>query len=81
MRFRSLSFLEKFFESKVPEMSLLPEDYELLAQVNVELQEYINLLDASKLREALRQVLSISKLGNQYFQAQKPWTLNKDEEQ
>jgi len=59
-------------------MELNEEDYRVLAEINRELAEYVSLLELSKLRDGLRQVLAISKIGNQYFQANKPWTLNKD---
>ncbi|CAG7784954.1 unnamed protein product [Allacma fusca] len=77
---RSLSFLEKFFDSTVPAMDLLEEDYNIAARVNQEISAYVVLQDVCKMKDALRQILSISKIGNQYFQAQKPWTLTKKSE-
>jgi methionyl-tRNA synthetase len=77
---RSLSFLEKFFESTVPPMNLKEEDYHIVARVNQEISTYVALQDVCKMKDALRQILSISKIGNQYFQAQKPWTLTKKPE-
>lgn len=75
---RSLTFLEKFFNSEVPTIVMSEEDYRLVAEVNREIVEYVNLLELCKLRDALRQILAISKLGNVYFQSQKPWTLTKN---
>jgi methionyl-tRNA synthetase len=78
---RSLTFIDKFFESKIPEMNLLDEDFKAVAEINREITEYVSLLELCKLRDALRQVLAISKIGNQYFQHNKPWTLTKTEEE
>ena len=60
-------------------MKLLEADYAVIAEVNREITEYVSLLELCKLRDALRQVLAISKIGNQYFQHNKPWTLTKNE--
>jgi len=77
---RSLSFLEKFFDSTVPDMNLNEEDYVYVARINQNILRYVELQDQCKMKDALRTILSISKVGNQYFQSQKPWTLNKKDE-
>jgi len=64
----------------VPEIELLDEDYVVMAEINKEVAEYVNLIEACKLRDALRQILAVSKIGNVYFQYQKPWTLTKTDE-
>ncbi|XP_072021242.1 methionine--tRNA ligase, cytoplasmic-like isoform X2 [Amphiura filiformis] len=74
---RALTFMEKNFGGVVPEMVLVPEDEKLLAEVTRELQEYIKYLDKVKIRDALRCILNISRLGNQHIQANKPWVLVK----
>jgi methionyl-tRNA synthetase len=71
--------LAKFFESKIPPVQLNDGDFQIIAEVNKEIAEYNSLLNACKLREALRRILAISKIGNGYFQAQQPWTLNKND--
>jgi len=76
---RSLTFLEKFFNSEVPPINMLEEDYKVVAEVNREIVEYVNLLELCKLRDALRQILAIGKVGNVYFQSQQPWTLTKND--
>jgi len=69
----------KFFDGKIPAINLNEEDYYIIAEINKEIVEYANLLDSCKLREALRKILAVSKIGNGYFQAQQPWTLNKND--
>lgn len=54
-------------------MELRDEEYNLLAHVQRELTQYNLLMEQAKLRDSLKLILSISKLGNQYLQAQQPW--------
>lgn len=66
-------FVEKTFQSIIPDMCLQQEDITLLALVNRELSAYVKMLEAGKLREGLRHILCVSRHGNQYIQSQQPW--------
>ncbi|XP_037108694.1 methionine--tRNA ligase, cytoplasmic isoform X1 [Syngnathus acus] len=70
---RAAMFVSKFFDGCVPAMELLQEDKKLLALVGWELQQYIQLMDKVKIRDALKHILSISRHGNQYIQVNEPW--------
>uniref|UniRef100_A0A5K3FKW3 Methionine--tRNA ligase, cytoplasmic n=1 Tax=Mesocestoides corti TaxID=53468 RepID=A0A5K3FKW3_MESCO len=75
---RPLAFLFKFFQSTVPSMkNLQPDDVAFLARVNALLSEYLDHMEHCRLREGVRSMLAISRLGNGYMQAQKPWVLYK----
>ncbi|RUS85185.1 hypothetical protein EGW08_007089 [Elysia chlorotica] len=74
---RALSFLFNIFGGVVQDMDLNEEDQKLLALVTKELQKYISNLEACRLRDGIRNILMISKLGNQYMQANTPWVLAK----
>ncbi|CDS42025.1 methionyl tRNA synthetase cytoplasmic [Echinococcus multilocularis] len=75
---RPLMFVMKFFNSTVPSMkSLQPDDVTFLARVNSILREYISHMENCRLREGIRSVLGISRLGNGYLQVQRPWVLYK----
>ncbi|XP_071510373.1 methionine--tRNA ligase, cytoplasmic-like [Diadema antillarum] len=74
---RALMFLEKNFDGKIPELKLESEDERLIAEVNRELKHYVALLERVKIRDALKHILNISRLGNQHIQASKPWVLVK----
>ncbi|EUB62421.1 Methionyl-tRNA synthetase, cytoplasmic [Echinococcus granulosus] len=75
---RPLMFVMKFFNSTVPSMkSLQPDDVTFLARVNSILHEYISHMENCRLREGIRSVLGISRLGNGYLQVQRPWVLYK----
>lgn len=43
-------------------------------------QSDVTIIAAFRLRDGIRNILSISRLGNQYMQAQKPWVLVKGSE-
>ncbi|EEB11468.1 methionine-tRNA synthetase, putative [Pediculus humanus corporis] len=77
---RALMFCEKTFDSKIPNMNLTDENYELVALVNRELHEYISVIEKGKLREGIRHLLSIARLGNQFMQSSQPWVLCKGSE-
>ncbi|XP_013788881.1 methionine--tRNA ligase, cytoplasmic-like [Limulus polyphemus] len=70
---RALMFLANNFSCVIPEMKINEEDKMLLVRVNRELQSYIELMEKVKLRDAIRPVFSISRLGNQHIQSNKPW--------
>ncbi|XP_077581657.1 methionine--tRNA ligase, cytoplasmic isoform X1 [Stigmatopora nigra] len=70
---RAGMFVSKFFDGRVPDMELQQEDKKLLALVGWELQQYIQLMDKVKIRDALKHILNISRHGNQYIQVNEPW--------
>ncbi|GAV02250.1 hypothetical protein RvY_12841 [Ramazzottius varieornatus] len=74
---RALSFLDKNFGGVVPEMKLNQEDLYFLSSVHTEITEYLDHMEHVRLREALRSVLSVSRLGNQMMQSAMPWVLVK----
>jgi methionyl-tRNA synthetase len=74
---RALVFLNNNFEGIIPEINLEEADKLLLAQINRELAHYKNLLDKVKLRDGIKPILNISRIGNQFIQTAKPWELIK----
>jgi methionyl-tRNA synthetase len=78
---RALVFVEKFFDGVVPEVDLKEAEEELLEKVDRDLQDYIKNCEDVKLRDALQCILSVSRHGNQYIQANQPWVLVKGSEE
>lgn len=74
---RALMFISNNFGGCLQRITLNTEDKELLVNVRRELSTYIDNLEHIRLRDGLRNILSISTLGNQYMQASKPWVLVK----
>jgi len=76
---RTLTFTDKYFEGKVPKKVLTDKDDKLISAVSKKIAEVIDLMETVREREALREVMTISRLGNQYFQDNEPWNLVKPE--
>ncbi|XP_060596345.1 methionine--tRNA ligase, cytoplasmic-like [Ruditapes philippinarum] len=74
---RALMFVSNSFGGVIQEMVLTVDDYNLLALVNRELQTYIDNMESARLRDSIRNILNISRLGNQFMQENKPWLLVK----
>lgn len=78
---RSLSFVSRFFNSIIPSITKLePVDTEFLARINKLFATYIHNMESCHLRDAIRNVLTIARLGNGYFQANQPWVAVKKPE-
>ncbi|ESN99607.1 hypothetical protein HELRODRAFT_176772 [Helobdella robusta] len=74
---RALMFLANNFGGKVQKVKLTPDDKKFIMNVSHELGSYIQNMEHVRLRDGLRNILSISSLGNQYMQSNKPWVLIK----
>lgn len=57
------------------------KDLELFSEVNKHLAEYTESLDKVKMRNALLQILAISRRGNKYMQDNEPWNRIKSEDE
>ncbi|KAJ8307320.1 hypothetical protein KUTeg_015404 [Tegillarca granosa] len=77
---RALMFVSNNFKGEIQKMVLNDDDNQLLALINRELHAYLDNMKDAKLRDALKIVLNISRLGNQFMQANKPWVLVKGSE-
>ncbi|EFO93803.1 CRE-MARS-1 protein [Caenorhabditis remanei] len=79
---RALSFVSNFFGGVIPEIQLTDADAEFLEEVNKECEQWDKQFDRVHLKDAVKSILNVSRLGNQYMQAQTPWVLMKgsDEE-
>jgi methionyl-tRNA synthetase len=75
---RALSFAHKNFDSKIPTKH--SELFNLFrAEVNVAIDEFKGLMEEVKIRDGLKKIMHISKLGNQFFQEKEPWVLIKND--
>lgn len=77
---RALMFVYNNFGGVIPEMDLTEDDKNFIALINKELKSYIDNNEKMRMREALKDVLNMSKLGNQFIQSNKPWVLVKGSE-
>jgi methionyl-tRNA synthetase len=74
---RAFTFLATNFGNVQPPVVFTDEDRRLVAAVDAELTNYRQLMAAVRLRDAVKSVLAVSRLGNQYMQATEPWRLVK----
>uniref|UniRef100_A0A1B6DHK9 Methionine--tRNA ligase, cytoplasmic n=2 Tax=Clastoptera arizonana TaxID=38151 RepID=A0A1B6DHK9_9HEMI len=78
---RALVFVEKNFNSQIPNIEPYKEDYIFLALITREVQSYINALDKAKLKDGIKFILNISRHGNFYMQSNQPWVLLKQSDE
>jgi methionyl-tRNA synthetase len=64
---RTMSFLNQFYDSKIPKLTK--------KEINIdkEVKKITELLERVELKKALKEIMTLSKKGNQYFQKNKPW--------
>jgi methionyl-tRNA synthetase len=59
------------FARKIPEPSLTENDKVFVKTLDDVIEKYISLLEKVKLKDALRETMSLSSIGNKYFQDNK----------
>ena len=70
---RTVVFLNRNYESTIPEAILEEKDHALLEDIrNIE-KKIANLIETINIKEALKEIMSISRLANQYLQDNEPW--------
>lgn len=65
---RTVKFCAMKMDGRVGEATLEPADHDFINKVNDQLYEYTECMEAVKLRAAIKTVMAISALGNQYLQ-------------
>ncbi|MBU3918122.1 methionine--tRNA ligase, partial [bacterium] len=70
---RVLVFLNKHFEGKITEVEFTQEQKGFLEQVRKEEEKIVLLLENVKLKDGLKGILALGKMGNKFFQDQQPW--------
>ena len=76
--YRTVSFVNRFYDSKVPEGKLTPDDLVFLDEFRKEEERIVNTLEKIELKEGLKQVMKLSKRLNHFFQEKEPWKNIKD---
>ncbi len=71
--YRTLSFIERNFNSTIPEPVLMYDDAELLELPKKFAEEIKELMFKIRIRDSLKKVLELSSIGNKYFQDNEPW--------
>jgi methionyl-tRNA synthetase len=77
---RTLSFINRHFESKIPEPSTLEnEEEQVLKSLGERVDEVASDFEACRLQSAANGVMGVGRLGNQYLNEKEPWNLIKSD--
>ncbi|MEX2402945.1 MAG: methionine--tRNA ligase [Balneolales bacterium] len=78
--FRTLSFTQRYFDAKVPELKN-PEarDLEVLKGIDEIKDKVTQAYETYHFREAIAQSMNLARLGNKYFTEMEPWHLRKND--
>ncbi len=70
---RTLVYLKKNFNGEIRDFSLSAIHIDFVEQCEKEFSDLTGALEAVRLRESLRMILSIGNMGNKFFQDMAPW--------
>jgi methionyl-tRNA synthetase len=70
---RTMVFLNKSFNSEIPEGELDENDKKILEEIKKSSKNVEEALDTVSIKEALKQIMHISRIANQYLQENEPW--------
>ncbi len=80
--FRSVSFTERFFDSRVPELKSPSEkDLAALSAIDDHKKKIENSFDKFRFREAIAETMNLARTGNKYFTETEPWKTRKKDPQ
>jgi len=79
--YRTLHFINKNFDNKIPEAELTKEDKEFLDDVSSFLEKARKEFALTREKEALKLILQASSRANSYFQNNEPWKLVKTDKE
>ncbi|MXI87432.1 methionine--tRNA ligase [Sphaerochaeta halotolerans] len=74
---RTLTFVKRFYEDEA--LFDAPIDSDLHAQIVEREKKIDSFMERAEERDALRQIISLSSLGNKAFQAGEPWKMHKEQ--
>jgi len=75
---RTLSFISKEFDSKIPDGELDEEANSVLQEVYKKVEEYDENFSKLRLREALKNCAEVAAIGNAYLSKKQPWKSKKE---
>lgn len=75
---RTLSFVKNYAAGEVKAVAWTKEDEAFWKEVKEKTLTYADLLSRFQVREATKTMMDIARLGNRYYDEQKPWILRKE---
>ncbi len=70
---RTVSFINSNFSSEIPDYQPGRKEEQIIARINEKYKKIDELLSDIQLKESLKEIMLVSKIGNQYFQESEPW--------
>lgn len=77
--YRTLFFINRFFGSNIPDFKVKDDDKLFLSEIKKAEKKVEKLMEEISLKDALKEIMHISKLANQYFQKNEPWAAVKND--
>ena len=78
---RTVTFVHKYFDSKVPARSELNEsDKKLLSEIEKSVSKTGEAFSRFKVRDAVKYMMDLARAGNKYFNENEPWVTRKSDE-
>ncbi len=75
---RTIAFLNRFYDREIPEAKLENNDNKFIEKIKLQEDKITNLLEEIKIKDALREIMILSKYANGYFQENEPWKMFKE---
>jgi len=76
---RTISFVNRFYDGLVPKYKLTKTEEQFLTEIKEKEELIYSLLEKVELKEAIREIMLLSGLGNKFFQESEPWKAINDE--
>lgn len=77
--FRTLSFTDNFFDSKIPELkNPVEKDKTALEQIDKARDKIADSYERFRFREAIAETMNLARIGNKYFTETEPWKSRKE---
>jgi methionyl-tRNA synthetase len=71
--FRTLSFAHRYLKGIITEVPLTAKDTAFMEKVDEKIKDIEECLEKCQLKSALKEIMGVSRMGNQYFQEHEPW--------
>ncbi len=80
---RTMVLTQNYYKGKTPAMGAVVEDYdrESLAQIEEIVKKVQSSLDSFRFREAVKEMMTLARLGNKYLADTEPWKVIKTDEE
>lgn len=80
---RTMVLTQNYYKGKIPAMGTVVEDYdrESLAQIEEIVKKVQASLDSFRFREAVKEMMTLARLGNKYLADTEPWKVIKTDEE